>query len=126
MRAPLMLAPSGGGGGAGGRATGSGGDTTSGGDAGADGAAATSGSGAADARAGAPAGDVGAAIGTYGSVSVNVVPEPTSESTLICPPRRVMMLYATARPSPLPLGPFVEKNGSKMRARTDSGMPWPE
>ena len=46
-------------------------------------------------------------------------------STAISPPWRFTIEYVIERPSPEPLSPFVEKNGSKIRRWTASGMPMP-
>ena len=60
-----------------------------------------------------------------GSRIVNVEPAPSTVSTRISPPCRDTMPYTMASPSPVPLGPLVEKKGSKIRLRTDSDMPTP-
>ena len=53
------------------------------------------------------------------------MPCPSAVSTPICAPWRSTMAYVIDRPSPVPWGPFVVKNGSKILARTASGMPTP-
>lgn len=52
-------------------------------------------------------------------------PAPTVLSTLIDPPARRRISRVIDRPSPVPLAPLVEKNGSKTLARTSSDMPVP-
>ena len=62
--------------------------------------------------------------GAIGSMIRNDVPPPSRASHAIEPPCASTICRVIARPRPVP-SPFVEKNGSKMRERTSSGMPAP-
>src|SRR5581483_8582894 len=61
-----------------------------------------------------------------GRVTVNVVPRPASECTVMVPLWRSRMLWLMARPSPTPRPvSLVVRNGSKMRGRISGGIPAP-
>src|SRR5229473_2868318 len=60
-----------------------------------------------------------------GKTSRNVVPRPSSLSTVMRPLWRARIPYAIDRPRPVPFGPLVVKNGSKIFCRIGSGMPMP-
>ncbi len=67
----------------------------------------------------------GAGRRRLGKVRVKVVPWPGSLSTRTSPLWRRTIEYDMDSPRPEPASPLVEKNGSKMRRRTASGMPMP-
>ena len=54
-----------------------------------------------------------------------MVPAPGSLSTVIVPLWLSMMPQITARPSPVPFCPLVEKKGSKSRGMSSLAMPLP-
>ena len=57
---------------------------------------------------------------------MSVLPAPGALDTRRWPSLCFTMPYTVARPSPVPLpGPFVVKNGSKIRACTSGVMPVP-
>ena len=53
----------------------------------------------------------GQSLTGIGNQSVNVAPFPGAVSSVTYPPWRCMQAYTIARPSPVPLSPFVVKNG---------------
>jgi len=59
-------------------------------------------------------------------VNLEAGPLPTSLYTQMSPSLCLTMPYTADSPSPVPLpGPFVVKNGSKIRPRVTSSMPTP-
>ena len=63
---------------------------------------------------------------TVGKYTRNVVPTPTSLSTMMSPPLCFTTPYTVARPRPVPLpSSLVVKKGSKMRDFVSSDMPQP-
>src|SRR5213596_3763646 len=77
------------------------------------------GAGGAGSVAGAASSQAGA------KVSRKVVPRLSSLSTVIRAPCRSRMAYVMESPSPVPCGPLVVKNGSKIRSRIVGEMPTP-
>ena len=81
------------------------------------------------ASAGAPASGAGngsAPPGAAGRWIVKTVPASGRLETAMCPPARVTLPYAVARPRPVPSPAcFVVKNGSNTRVVVSSSIPRP-
>jgi hypothetical protein len=66
----------------------------------------------------------------YGRITLNVLPFPSLDETEMVPPCALMIVFAMARPSPVPgtidLCLIERKNGLKISPSSFPGIPYPE